>query len=177
MRKVILGVAAGVVLTVAVIAAGLYYAYKKGSAMQAEKEAQVEQERQGAVSQFGTTCENASAKIGAYLYTELKSGLSTQLAEGKGKDDLYLLSLIASLEKHAGYATYCGRTARYSTGDRDFESADKLVRLSTSLRDIHTYLTASKHENCDSDCRDLLLNRAINELPKLEQALVADRQW
>lgn len=175
MRKIILGVVAGVVLTIAVIATGLYYVYEKGTAIQVEKEANIEQVRQGAVSQFGTTCENASAKIAAYVYNELKSGLSTQLAEGQSKDDLYS-SLITSVKKHAGYAFYCGRNARYSTGDRDFESADKLIRLNTGLRDIHTYLTASKHENCDSDCRDLLLNSAINELPKLEQALVADRQ-
>ena len=176
MRKVIFGVVGGVVLTIAVIAAGLYYVYEKGTALQAEKEAKIEQERQGAVSQFGTTCENATAKIAAYVSNELKSGLSTQLAEGQGKDDLYS-SLVTSLKKHAGYASYCGRNARYSNGDRDFESAGKLVKLNSGLSDIHTFLTASKHENCDINCRYLLLNSAIKELPKLEQVLVADRQW
>lgn len=175
MKKVILGVVGGVVLTITMIAAGLYYLYENGTALQSKKEAKIEQERQGAVSQFGTTCENATSKIAAYVHNELKSGLSTYLA-GNGKDDLYL-ALVTLLEKQAGYASYCVSNARYSNGDRDFESADKLVKLNSGLSDIHTNLTASQHENCDINCRDLLLNYAIKELPKLEQVLVADRQW
>ena len=176
MRKIILGVVGGVVLTIAVIAAGLYYVYEKGTALRAGEKAKIEKERQGAVSQYGTTCENAIAKIAAYVYNELKSGLTTQLAGGQGKNDLYS-PLVISLKKHAGYASYCGSNSRYSNGDHDFESADKLIKLNSGLRDIHTALTALKHENCDINCRYLLLNIAKKELLKLEQVLVADRQW
>lgn len=176
MRKVILGVVAGVVLTASVIAAGLYFVYEKGVAIQAERQASIEQERGGAIRQFGTTCENATAKIGAFVYNELKQGLSTRSAEDESKDDRYS-SLVASIEKHARYASYCGRTVRYPTGDRDFHSADKLVKLNSALRDVQTYLTSSKHENCDAGCRDLLLNYANNKLAELEKTLVTEPQW
>jgi len=169
-------VIAGVALTIAVIAAGLYYVYEKGKVLQADIKADIELERQRAVDQFGTTCENANAKIAEFVYNELKPGLSALSAEGQGKDERHL-SLLALIEKHAAYASYCGRNVRYPTGDRDFESAEKLIKLTSGLKDMHTYLAASRHENCDSDCRALLLNSAANEFPKLDKVLVADWQW
>lgn len=176
MKKFILGVVAGVALIIAVIAAGIYYAYEKGSAIQEEKEANAGQVRQSAVSQFGTTCENASVKIAAYVYNELKPGLSALLAEQQSKNAFYS-SLTASIKKHSEYAAYCRPNARYPTGDLDFKTADKLVKLSTGLGDIHTYLHATRHANCDSDCNLFLVSKAIEALPKLEQVLVADEQY
>lgn len=117
MKKIVLGVVAGVALTMAVIAAGLYYVYEKGKAKQAERQASVEQERQGAVSQFGTTCENANAKIAAFVYNELKSGLSALSAEGQGKDELHS-SLVASIEKYAVSTSGSGLAMQYVNARR-----------------------------------------------------------
>lgn len=174
MNKFILGVFAGIALLIAVSVVGLYYLFEKSSALQEEKEAQVEQVRKDAVSQFGTTCENAGVKITAYVYNELKPGLLAQVSELQSKDDLYVL-LAASLEQYSEYAAYCAIKGRYSTGYSD-KTTHKLIKSSTGLKHVHTFLEASRHKNCDSDCRPSLVQRAINELSKLEQELVADEQ-
>jgi len=44
-------------------------------------------------------------------------------------------------------------------------------------RYIHIYLSATRHANRDGDYRLSLVERAINELPKLEQASVTGEQW
>jgi len=173
-NKFVLGVFAGIALLIAMSVGGLYYLSEKTSALQEEKEAHAEKVRQDAVSQFGTTCENAGVKIAAYVYNELKPGLLVLVAELQSKDDLYA-SLVASLERYAKYASYCALKGRHLT-DYSNETTNKLIKVGTGLKHVHLYLGMTRHENCDGDCSLSMVQMAIDELSKLEQELVADGQ-
>lgn len=175
MNKFVLGVFAGIALLIAMSVGGLYYLSEKSSALLEEKEAHAEKVRQDAVSQFGTTCENAGVKISAYVYNELKPGLLVLVAELQNKDDLYA-PLAASLEQYAKYASYCAIEGRHLTDYSD-KTTHKLIKVGTGLKHVHIFLGTSRHENCDSDCSLSMVQRAIDELSKLEQELVADGQY
>ncbi|MBI5890489.1 MAG: hypothetical protein HZB47_07405 [Nitrosomonadales bacterium] len=162
------GAVVGAALVGATIIGFFTYLYFKGASISAEKLIHQQKAEAEQVQRFGTTCANVIPDAMVYLHNALTPTLKSY-QEGRFNKEA-LTAMISGVKNKVEFLRHCATQVSVKN-ESELKRSSQLMSASHELSNVYVYLDSLAINNCDHECQQDLVRRAIEASVKLESLL------